>query len=985
MAAPSVFSPAPSLAGSGAARARAVSWPAGQGALEERAANAPLSLDDPRQVYFVEAGSVDVFSVPESGADGLGGARRHLWTASEGEALFGFERRAGARAHVLVAVCAPGTRLRRIALADVEAMARADVRLFEALAEGLVSRLAAAMVRRPELDVLLKEGETTTLEAGKTTGVLGGLVWARHEAGTSLFAGMPDVVVGPSDPPLPLYKGMWLLAQGEEVKIGVTDSAACLASGAGFEGMTYIRSLFGTVAALVAAREEQDELDRLARKARSEREMRQKGLAGLAAVLGEMPLEASLGGDESPLLRACRVVAEQDGIVLRPPPSWEMTGRVRDPLAAICRASRVRSRRVTLRGEWWNTDSGHLLGFVEKTETPVALLRRPKGGYDMLDPAEMTRTPVDAKVAATLNWESYTFYRPLPDQPIQGRGLVSRIAEEARPELRFIVIMAVCAGLLTLLVPIATKRMLGDIVPNALKLQVWSLGLALAGVQAGIALFNLTRAFTLARVEGRSNASLQAAVVDRMLALPVPFFRDNPVGELAGRALSVNAARAVLTGSAAVSVLAGISSILYFILLVYYNWRLALLALVIMLLSLWLVVSIAKKAARDERENLSVQGKVNALVYQMINGIAKLRVAAAEGRLFSLWAALFKQNAELNYRARHHKNVIKVFNGQLSFLSSLLLFGVAGYLVRNGHELDTATFVAFNAAFGALFGSLTQLSDTVVSIMAVSPIIERAGPILETVPEVQATKPDPGSLTGRIEAFHLRFGYKKDGPLVLDDVSLHAMPGEYVAVVGPSGSGKSTTFRMLLGFERPDSGVIYYDGQDLGSVDLSGVRSQVGVVLQNSRLIKGSVFDNIVGSAPLSMEDAWAAAAMAGLEDEIREMPMGMHTVVAEGGANLSGGQQQRLLIARALVRKPRILYFDEATSALDNRVQEQVTSSLDRLNATRIVIAHRLSTIRNADRIYVMDKGKVVQAGGFDELAGQPGLFADLMARQKL
>jgi ABC-type bacteriocin/lantibiotic exporter with double-glycine peptidase domain len=404
-----------------------------------------------------------------------------------------------------------------------------------------------------------------------------------------------------------------------------------------------------------------------------------------------------------------------------------------------------------------------------------------------------------------------------------------------------------------------------------------------------------------------------------------------------------------------------------------------------MLITLWLTVAMAKKAVRVDRVHLAVQGKLAALVYQMIAGIAKLRVAAAEGRLFSKWADLFKQNTDLALRARTYKNVIKVYNDLLPSLSSLALFWIAGYLVRNGYTIDTADFLGFNAAYGALFASLAQVGDTLVSVLGVQPIIERAAPILETVPEVEASKPDPGALTGRLEAAHVTFAYKKDGPLVLDDVSIAAQPGEYIAIVGPSGSGKSTLFRMLLGFEQAASGAIYYDGQDLNSVDLSGVRSQIGVVLQNSRLIQGSVFDNLVGSAPLSMEDAWAAAEMAGFEEEIKDMPMGMHTVVSEGGGNLSGGQQQRLLIARALVRRPRILYFDEATSALDNRVQEVVTHSLDRLNATRVVIAHRLSTIKNAERIYVMDKGKVVESGGFVELGSQKGLFAELMARQRL
>jgi len=501
----------------------------------------------------------------------------------------------------------------------------------------------------------------------------------------------------------------------------------------------------------------------------------------------------------------------------------------------------------------------------------------------------------------------------------------------------------------------------------------------------GMAMFNLARAFTLVRFEGRSNASLQGAVVDRLLSLPVAFFRDNPVGELAGRALSMNAARAVLTGSAAVTLLAGLTSILYFILLVYYNWRLALLALAVIALSLLVVWFVSRRAMAIDEEKLAVQGKVSALVYQMITGIAKLRVAAAEGRLFAKWAELFRDQTEASYRSRATKNILKVTNDQLPLLSSLALFGVGGYLLRNGYDMDTATFVAFNAAYGSLFAAMTQFSSTVVNILSVSPIVERTRPILEIVPEVEAAKPDPGALTGRIDADRLTFAYKKGGALVLDDVSLSAAPGEYVAIVGPSGSGKSPLFRMLLGFDDPDSGVVYYDGQDVKAVDLSGLRSQIGVVLQNSRLMSGSVFDNIVGSAPLGMEEAWAAAEMAGLADDIKEMPMGMHTVVAGGGGNLSGGQQQRLLIARALVRRPRILFFDEATSALDNRVQEQVTASLDRLNATRIIIAHRLSTIRNAERVYVIDKGRVVQCGAFADLAGQNGLFAELMARQRL
>jgi ATP-binding cassette subfamily C protein len=230
---------------------------------------------------------------------------------------------------------------------------------------------------------------------------------------------------------------------------------------------------------------------------------------------------------------------------------------------------------------------------------------------------------------------------------------------------------------------------------------------------------------------------------------------------------------------------------------------------------------------------------------------------------------------------------------------------------------------------------------------------------------------------------HVSFRYRQDGPFVLNDVSLHVEAGQYVALVGPSGCGKSTILRLLLGFEAPEFGKVVYDGQDLAGLDLPAVRRQCGTVLQNGVIMAGSIFENIAGGLLIAIDDAWAAARLAGFADDVEAMAMGMHTVVSEGGTNLSGGQRQRLLIARALALKPKIVFFDEATSALDNRTQAIVSESLDRLAVTRLVIAHRLSTIRNADRIFVLEDGHVRQSGTFAELAGQEGLFARMMARQ--
>jgi ATP-binding cassette subfamily C protein len=337
------------------------------------------------------------------------------------------------------------------------------------------------------------------------------------------------------------------------------------------------------------------------------------------------------------------------------------------------------------------------------------------------------------------------------------------------------------------------------------------------------------------------------------------------------------------------------------------------------------------------------------------------------------------------FRARKLSNALWVFKAAFPVIAYSAIFYSAAVLMatRTSPRMTTGDFLAFFAAFAQFLAAGLALSEAAVASLIVIPLIERAKPILNTLPEVDAGKIDPGELSGRIELNHLFFRYRSDMPLVLRDLSLSISAGQFVAFVGASGSGKSTIFRLLLGFEKPESGAIYFDGQDLSSLNLHAVRRQLGVVLQNGRVLTGDIFTNIVGSAPLSFDVAWEAARLSGLDGDIEAMPMGMHTMVSEDGGGFSGGQRQRLMIARAIVGKPRILLFDEATSALDNHTQAIVARSLDSLNVTRLVIAHRLSTVVNADRIFVMDKGRIVQTGSYSELIEQEGAFAELAKRQ--
>ena len=311
---------------------------------------------------------------------------------------------------------------------------------------------------------------------------------------------------------------------------------------------------------------------------------------------------------------------------------------------------------------------------------------------------------------------------------------------------------------------------------------------------------------------------------------------------------------------------------------------------------------------------------------------------------------------------------------------------IAMYYLAVKNNVGVADYYACNTAYGMVTGAFMSLSGVAHTIAQIKPVLDIVKPILETVPEIAEDKQVITRVSGAVELNNVSFRYSENMPWVLDDLSLKIRPGQYVAIVGKTGCGKSTLMRLLLGFEKPQKGAVYYDGRDLDTIDLKSLRSKIGVVMQNGKLFPGDIYSNIVISAPwLTMDSAWEAAEMAGIADDIRRMPMGMHTLISEGSGGISGGQRQRLMIARAIAPKPRILMFDEATSALDNLTQKTVSDSLGRLKCTRIVIAHRLSTIRRCDRILVLDQGKIIEDGTYEELLAAGGSFAELVARQRL
>jgi NHLM bacteriocin system ABC transporter ATP-binding protein len=674
---------------------------------------------------------------------------------------------------------------------------------------------------------------------------------------------------------------------------------------------------------------------------------------------------------------------------------------------ALSRSTGARSRPVLLDGRWWEGDSGPLLGFVmpDGVQTnppaadaaldedafgphrPVALLPA-RGGYRLYDPLEGPARPLTAARADRLHPQAHQFYRPLPAGPVKPLALWRWLGVGAGRDLAVVAIVGLLIGLVGLLIPLVTGVVFDRIVPGAERTLLVQVVMVLFAAYVGASLFDLARGLALVRLQTRLDAGLEAAVWDRLLRLPLPFFRRYAAGDLAARAAGISRIREALAGATMASILGGISSAWNLAFLFTVDARLALAAGGLVAGATAIAGVAGAYDLRRRRDVAALDGRLGGFLLQLVNGIAKLRVARAERRAFAVWANLVARRRSAEVGAQRIASRVAVFNAFYPILCTGVLF----YLLagRDGKgataaALTTGQFLAFYAAFTVLLRSAIEMLGAGLGLVGVIPLYERAKPILTEPPENEGVAGGRTELRGQIELAHVRFRYLADGPLVLDDVTLRIEPGEFVAVVGPSGSGKSTLLRLLLGFEKPSEGGVYYDGQALASLDVRAARQQIGVVLQNSDVVEGDIFTNIVGSSGRGIEDAWRAARQAAFDRDVKAMPMGMHTLLSAGRSTLSGGQRQRLLIARALVANPLILFFDEATSALDNETQAIVSESLDALRVTRVVIAHRLTTIQRADRIVVLDRGRIVETGRFAELIARNGVFTALARRQML
>jgi NHLM bacteriocin system ABC transporter ATP-binding protein len=653
-----------------------------------------------------------------------------------------------------------------------------------------------------------------------------------------------------------------------------------------------------------------------------------------------------------------------------------------EQLEYALRPTGMMTREVELEEGWQNDAYGPMLGYLKEAGTAVALLPGTIYGYYYKDPATGKKTRITRKTAKLFSREALCFYQPLPMKKLGIPDLLLYMKNSiTHGDLAVILLATLAVQLVGMIEPRVYSLVTGKILQSHNMNLMAGVGVFLLTSAFAAQLIGLVRNLLMQRINTKTSQAVQASVMMRILSLPVSFFRKYSSGELSSRANSVNSLCSMMLNNILSIGLSSFLSLLYVAQIFSFTPALVWPSLLIILATVVMSLGVSFVQIGISRKRMKLSAEEQGMSYAVMNGIQKIRLSGSEKRVFARWGRLYAKGVQLEYNPPLFLKINTVITTAISLIGTIVL-----YYLAIQTNVGVSQYYAFTAAYGRVMGAFSALAGIAVSVASIRPVLEMAEPILKAEPEVAADKQPVDRVTGHIEMSHVSFRYEENTPYVLNDLSLDIKAGEYVAIVGRTGCGKSTLVRLLLGFEKPEKGGIFYDRHDLNSIDPRSLRKHIGVVIQNGQLFQGDIFSNIIISAPdLTLDEAWEAAEMAGIAQDIRDMPMGMQTLISEGQGGISGGQKQRLMIARAVAPKPSILIFDEATSALDNKTQKQVSDALDKLNCTRIVIAHRLSTIRNCDRILVMDKGTIIEEGTYDDLIAQNGHFAELVARQRL
>ena len=653
-----------------------------------------------------------------------------------------------------------------------------------------------------------------------------------------------------------------------------------------------------------------------------------------------------------------------------------------DRLEYLMRPYGIMRRGVRLSKDWYKDATGAMLGTRKKDGGIVALIPVGLSGYSYFDADSGKHVRIGRKNEDLFEAEAVAFYKPFPMKKLGIPDLVRYILDTLSAADFVLMIMAtITVTLLGMVAPRLNNMLFSDVIESGSMRLLVAITVFMVCTSISSMMINGAKSLINGRISTKMNLAVEAAAMMRIISLPADFFKQYSSGELSSRAQYIGSLCQMLVSTILSTGLTAVFSLVYITQIFNYAPALVVPALMVIVATIVFSVLSMLLQMKISKTEMEYGSKESGMTYAMISGIQKIKLSGAEKRVFARWGNLYAKSAELTYNPPTFLKINSVISMAISLAGTYAMY----YAAIESH-ISVADYYAFNVAYGMVSGAFMSLVSIALSVANIKPILDMAKPVLEAVPEIAEGKQVLTRISGGIELNNVSFRYSEHMPLVLDNLSLKIRPGQYVAVVGTTGCGKTTLMRLLLGFEKPQKGAVYFDGKDISTVDLKSLRQKIGVVLQDGKLFSGDIYSNITISAPhLSMDEAWEAAELAGIAEDIRNMPMGMFTMISEGSGGVSGGQRQRLMIARAVAPKPRILMFDEATSALDNLTQKKVSESLDKLKCTRIVIAHRLSTIKQCDRIIVLDKGKVVEDGKYEELIALNGFFAELVAKQRL
>ena len=955
------------------------------------AGNLPVKLDDPDSIWFIDRGVVDLFLVEFR--DGVEQASpQHLLRCESGSLLPGVmpdeqDDNGKDTTLSLVAKGLPGTLLKRLPaslLSEVdpaELAEQADTWL-----TAMTDTLSRFVSHLPRPTALAEPGLTQSL-APCTLSVRRGVVWVSGPSlGASLFMDVVDPAQlagagGPHEALIPLTRTSW---------ISLFDKATV--SGKSTETLAQQGMLLPALASFHALAFNLERLNRrlavaddanLERERTTSRRTAEKAARQRLFNIYDLPIDRDAGVEDTALADALQIVGRHEGIDFSIP----VRSRPSDApisLVDVLDSSGVRARRVRFNagGNWWRGDSNALLAFRTEDGQPVALIPGRFGRYREVDPVTKRSVRVTAERAEALLQDAWMFYRPLPSAKVQAADLLRIAMHGSAADLLRLVLTGLPGGLVKLLPALALGFVANHVVAGGSAGALYAVAVTLALFGLLGALLHLLQGSAMMRLEGRSASRVEAAFWDRLMRLPSSILHRHPAGDLAMSGMTFQNLRDGLQGVVADSLLSIIFLLPVFAVIFFYDATLGVITLGFSLVSLLVTIAIGLCQIAPYGRMISAVRRVSGRLFQIVGGIAKLRVENAEGSAFAIWARDYREQKRAEIELGALEGHSRAFAAALPFLAGgVLLFAVVAVGDRN---VPVGDFLVVYVVFIAFQSAIARLGESFGAIAAMLPAFDQMRPLLAAVPEAAVEGEPVERLGGEVLFDRISFRYDPDGPLILDDVTIRARPGEFVAIAGESGAGKSTLFRLALGIDSPTAGSVYYDGRDLRHLNLKQVRRKIGAVPQSVRLHPQDLWDNIVAHHETpTTDEVWQTARAAEIEKEIKAMPMGMMTMVGSSGAVLSGGESQRVTIARSLLGSPRVMLLDEATNWLDNENQAEVMQNLALLTATRIVIAHRLSTLQQADRIYVLQAGRVVQSGSFNELMEEEGVFKELVKRQ--